>query len=602
MHVQEQMREHTQEQMNVEVQNLIEVSADHPAGATLAARAIPAAPESAPLAAICQAMVVFPRAGKRGASLSQGWAWTFANTPLSGLLNQWLTEARLTWAATLVPRAHTVAFDALARNTPGRRIAYDHALPLPTSPRPLSEDALLVVVNAHQFPLCDLRRAIDIHRASRCDATFISACPLDPRSPYDEKLLVDEQGHVRRVDRLYGHAPARTEPEWPSLIILSGEALARLNGATLPPSLIQWAASLVRLGLRINGASIPGVCFDLRDTHQVQDLARAVLRDRPHWLVDDGNLTRHAPRVWIGANVTIDPTAELIGPIAIGDGASIGAGAVIVGPTVIGQGASIGASAILRQAVVAPNTTVDSQSRTPGRAPRPQLDAGSSLDHAIRLQTVIEAAGQPTPLANFRHAAYKFIKRALDILGSIAFLLFTLPVIPFIALAIKLDTRGPIFYGHIRQGLRGRPFRCWKFRTMIHDAEHAQQALRQRNEVDGPQFKIRQDPRITRVGAILRRFNIDEWPQFFNILVGEMALVGPRPSPESENCICPAWREARLSVRPGLTGLWQVSRRREEETDFQEWIYYDVQYVKKQSLYLDLLILLKTVRVALKGT
>ena len=137
---------------------------------------------------------------------------------------------------------------------------------------------------------------------------------------------------------------------------------------------------------------------------------------------------------------------------------------------------------------------------------------------------------------------------------------------------------------------------------MMPDAEKARSKLRAKNDVDGPQFKMKDDPRIFRVGRILRRLNLDEIPQFWNVLIGQMSIVGPRPSPEKENQMCPAWREARLSVRPGITGLWQVSRKRDrDDTDFQEWIYYDVQYIKKQSVWLDLKIIFKTLIVAMGG-
>jgi lipopolysaccharide/colanic/teichoic acid biosynthesis glycosyltransferase len=191
----------------------------------------------------------------------------------------------------------------------------------------------------------------------------------------------------------------------------------------------------------------------------------------------------------------------------------------------------------------------------------------------------------------------------MDLAGAVAFMLLTLPLYPLIVLAIKVNSPGgPAFYAHRRQGRGGRVFNCWKFRTMVPNADEIKRQLMGENEVDGPQFKIKHDPRIFFVGRVLRRFNVDEWPQFWNVLTGEMSLVGPRPSPEQENQMCPAWREARLSVRPGITGLWQVSRQRQEETDFQEWIYYDVQYVKRQSLWLDLKILVRTLRVALRGT
>jgi lipopolysaccharide/colanic/teichoic acid biosynthesis glycosyltransferase len=207
------------------------------------------------------------------------------------------------------------------------------------------------------------------------------------------------------------------------------------------------------------------------------------------------------------------------------------------------------------------------------------------------------------PLTGFQYRTFRHAKRAVDIVGSLVALICTLPMWPFLALGIKLNSPGgPIFYGAVRQGRGGKNFRCWKFRTMMPDAEKDQLKLRSKNEVDGPQFKMKDDPRIFKLGRIMRKLNLDELPQFWNVLVGQMSIVGPRPSPEKENQMCPAWREARLSVRPGITGLWQVSRKRDrDDTDFQEWIYYDVQYIKKQSIWLDFKIIFKTLIVAMGG-
>jgi lipopolysaccharide/colanic/teichoic acid biosynthesis glycosyltransferase len=130
---------------------------------------------------------------------------------------------------------------------------------------------------------------------------------------------------------------------------------------------------------------------------------------------------------------------------------------------------------------------------------------------------------------------------------------------------------------------------------MVPDADSMQATLREKNEVDGPQFKITNDPRMTPLGRWLSRLCIDELPQFYNVLRGDMSLVGPRPSPDKENQLCPGWRRARLSVRPGVTGLWQVLRYREAgASDFQQWIYYDLEYVRHQSLWLDRQLLLYT--------
>jgi lipopolysaccharide/colanic/teichoic acid biosynthesis glycosyltransferase len=133
---------------------------------------------------------------------------------------------------------------------------------------------------------------------------------------------------------------------------------------------------------------------------------------------------------------------------------------------------------------------------------------------------------------------------------------------------------------------------------MVRDAERIARQLDQ-NVCDGPQVYIQNDPRVTKAGRILRSTNLDELPQFWNVLMGQMSLVGPRPSPDDENQYCPAWRDLRLSVRPGITGLWQLERTREPGEDFQEWIKYDIQYVQRASFKLDMIILLRTAQMML---
>ncbi|HVS71067.1 MAG TPA: sugar transferase [Phycisphaerae bacterium] len=192
---------------------------------------------------------------------------------------------------------------------------------------------------------------------------------------------------------------------------------------------------------------------------------------------------------------------------------------------------------------------------------------------------------------------YHFAKRVFDFCFAIFALLVTLPICVVVAVIIKAYDRGPIFFSHQREGLHGRPFGCMKFRTMVRNAHELQAHMRRQNNVDGPQFKIAYDPRITPIGHFLRKTNIDELPQFLNVLAGHMSVVGPRPSPFNENQLCPPWREARLSVKPGITGLWQVSRSRQRgAADFQEWIMYDTQYVERRCMTLDIKILLLTIK------
>jgi exopolysaccharide biosynthesis polyprenyl glycosylphosphotransferase len=190
-----------------------------------------------------------------------------------------------------------------------------------------------------------------------------------------------------------------------------------------------------------------------------------------------------------------------------------------------------------------------------------------------------------------------FLKRALDVCGASLGLLILSPLFAASALLIKLTSPGPVFFSQERMGLNGRRFRCHKFRTMVADAEKMLADLAHLNEVDGPVFKIRRDPRVTRVGALLRKTSIDELPQLWNVLVGEMSLVGPRPPIPSEVEKYERWQRRRLSMRPGITCLWQISGR--SNLDFETWMRLDLNYIDNWSLTLDLVILLKTIPAVL---
>jgi len=193
------------------------------------------------------------------------------------------------------------------------------------------------------------------------------------------------------------------------------------------------------------------------------------------------------------------------------------------------------------------------------------------------------------------------VKRLLDIFISGIALLVFLPFIPIIATAIKLTSSGPVFFAQERIGLGKRRFRVYKFRTMVPEAEKKQAELESLNEVSGPVFKIKKDPRITPGGKILRRLSIDEVPQLFNVLKGDMSLVGPRPLPVRDyNSFSEDWHRRRFSVRPGITCLWQVSGR--SSLPFERWMELDMEYIDKWSLWLDLKILAKTFPSVLRGS
>lgn len=191
-----------------------------------------------------------------------------------------------------------------------------------------------------------------------------------------------------------------------------------------------------------------------------------------------------------------------------------------------------------------------------------------------------------------------FLKRILDIVGSCVGLSIFGLFFPFVALAIKLDSKGPIFFGQPRLGENAKVFKCWKLRTMGVDAEARKKELMHQNQMNGAMFKLDNDPRITRVGKFLRKTSLDEFPQFWNVLRGEMSLVGTRPPTPDEVALYENWHRRRICIKPGITGLWQVSGR-SAITDFNQIVRLDLQYIDNWSLWLDIKLLLKTVWIVL---
>jgi exopolysaccharide biosynthesis polyprenyl glycosylphosphotransferase len=212
-------------------------------------------------------------------------------------------------------------------------------------------------------------------------------------------------------------------------------------------------------------------------------------------------------------------------------------------------------------------------------------------------------AGQPllvyrtTPAISWELAA----KRVLDLFGATALMILTMPIMLVVAILIRATSPGPIIFSQNRSGLHGRSFRMYKFRSMVTNAEQARAELEARNEMSGPVFKVQDDPRVTWLGSILRRFSLDELPQLWNVIRGEMSLVGPRPLPLYETAnFGDISQRRRMSVRPGLTCLWQV-RGRNKISDFKDWVQLDLEYIDRWSLRLDLEILIRTVPVVLFG-
>jgi lipopolysaccharide/colanic/teichoic acid biosynthesis glycosyltransferase len=270
----------------------------------------------------------------------------------------------------------------------------------------------------------------------------------------------------------------------------------------------------------------------------------------------------------VDAGAEIDKNTKIIGPVWVGAGRRLAAEDVVIGPAALWD--------------------------DPAKRPPPERIRWADIEPT-------GGADRPeTPRAAipsfWRHGG----KRMFDVVFALFALALTLPLYPFVMLAIFLDDGRPFFFVHHRETLGGRPFRCIKFRSMRKGTDRMKTELAGVNQADGPQFFLEDDPRLTRVGRLIRKANVDELPQFFNVLLGHMSVVGPRPSPHLENQYCAEWREARLSVRPGITGLWQVRRTRLSGRDFQEWIKYDIQYVDTMSWSLDIRLIWQTILVAIQ--
>jgi lipopolysaccharide/colanic/teichoic acid biosynthesis glycosyltransferase len=400
-----------------------------------------------------------------------------------------------------------------------------------------------------------------------------------------ERLQMDSAGKVRAIQRYYD---ART---WSvsAGIVCSLVPVAALLVAGEPS--FRWS-SLGELRNALASRGIPSRDVPLHC--DVLDMARedALLRLSEQVLHARSRSVRRAA-IPSGPRVIVAPTARLVGPVVLQDDVQVEAHACVVGPAVLGAGARVGAGAVVSQCVVAPGVTVQRGSRVSHRA---------IFDDVFGdLGEVEPPAEDPDPRALRTHATpaglsvYRTVKGLIDSVTAVVALVLLGPLMVLIAVAIRLESRGGALYADDRETEGGTLFKCWKFRTMYAGANDSQRALMANNEVDGPQFKIEGDPRITRIGRFLRKVSLDELPQLFNVALGEMSLVGPRPSPFRENQICVPWREARLSVPAGITGLWQVCREDRTQGDFHQWIHYDLLYVQHMSLAVDLKILLATV-------
>jgi lipopolysaccharide/colanic/teichoic acid biosynthesis glycosyltransferase len=444
----------------------------------------------------------------------------------------------------------------------------------PGEAEPLSEKAQL-------YLLMDEKVLATFESGAQLEALYWSAPDLvyvrvhDTRERgYRERVVTDDADRFVRFERIYD----RPVPRLMRAAFTPDRAIARAWQAS-PSGRVGWPA-LRRLVPRARRSTMLGY-GTMYERGSDADLARLV-RDLARMWTGVGAMVPRARAqqqvsvggtVWADAGVTIDPDAKFAGPVWVGAGRRVDPQVTLIGPLVLWD--------------------------DPAARPAPEPIVWPATRHT-NLSDIHRPRDAMTLDAKRLHSAFK---RAFDVVFSIVAIAVTLPLYPFIMLAIWLEDGLPVFFAHRRETIGGREFPCLKFRSMYRDAEKRKQELmaQGKNQADGPQFFMERDVRVTRVGRFLRKTRLDELPQFFNVLRGHMSVVGPRPSPFKENQFCPAWREARLSVRPGITGLWQVKRTREPGADFQEWIKYDIEYVENASFSLDMIIIFRTVIAVLTG-
>lgn len=376
---------------------------------------------------------------------------------------------------------------------------------------------------------------------------------------YQERVITDHEDNFVSFERVYRHLNYRLG----RVAVTSDENIA-YSWMTSSNPRESWRK--LRRSIPANQRttiSVDGCVFNRCEDRQINDFVHELIN---LWRRPDATISRAqrlSSEVWSDQSTSNEYDTRFVGPVWIGTGRDLDGINSIVGPTVLWDKPEL-------------RPTVESL----------QWHAIEPTDHVAE------------PKAdNTRRSLYRATKRGFDIVFALLFMLFTLPLYPLIMLAIFFEDGRPFFFAHRRESLGGREFPCLKFRTMFNNADEIKKKLEQENQADGPQFFISNDPRITRVGRFMRKTNIDEFPQFFNVLLGQMSVIGPRPSPYKENQYSPAWREARLSVRPGVTGLWQVKRSREPGKDFQEWIRYDIKYVENASWKMDAYILWGTFKM-----
>jgi len=474
----------------------------------------------------------------------------------------------------------------------------------------LNGDSLIVISgNLLFFTEEDLVEMMAFHRQAGADMTVGLISPSNKNGADTEEILIGSSGEIESIEHIYPYVARHSGPRTSGLYIMESGVLSHIMANGFFDIKEQLLPRLKETGKKVVGWTHERYTLGACTMDDYLRVNFEFLRDYSLSKSYLGEYKEIKKQVWVGRDVDIDPTATLMRPLIIGHETRIGENASIIGPSTIGDRCVVESNSFVRESVLWPDSEVPpdfeiEKCLVSGRAYSSEnshcrkmvvLNGDPSLRgfEKTKEKPISRKVIHKPPLTPAAEKTYNATKRFLDVTLAGLSLVVSAPIFALVAALIKLDSKGPVFFIQERCGIKGRPFRMIKFRSMVEEAEDLKPTIEHMNQADGPMFKILNDPRETRLGHILRACKLDELPQFINVLRGEMSMVGPRPLSMNEMKFNPHWRDARLSVKPGITGLWQIKEK--DAHAFHEWIRYDLQYVDERSLWLDLKILFGTV-------
>ena len=460
----------------------------------------------------------------------------------------------------------------------------------------------------------NLDRMFEFHRDQGFCAT-VGSVRAAIRPGEMERVEMWDDHHVKAIHRLHPGEEKRSRMQPAGIFLFEPEVLEKIPREGYYDLKEQLLAKLYDQGLQTGIWEVGGYCQRIISVSDYLTVQRDVLLGR----VSFPEMPLDQSRSVLGNIPQIGEGVRISGPVIFGKGCRVGDRATLVGPLVLGDGCEVGPDSLLKDSTVfnggrtGRGVHLDNCLLTEG------AEVGDGLSYRCAVCSSSEEGDTTSRVALFEcdpypaqgdgfpalrlsrpgQRYYFLIKRVLDIAVATVGLVLIAPFWLLIVAAIRLDSPGRAVFRQRRCGQGGKEFWMYKFRTMVEDAEQAKEGLRSNNEVDGPMFKIEDDPRVTALGGFLRASNLDETPQLWNVLRGDLSFVGPRPLALEEMHLNPLWRDIRLSVPQGLTGLWQVKAH--SKASFAEWIIYDIEYVNNFSFRQDLRIAFSTGVVTLQN-